>query len=59
VVDGPVLGPVRSTPHNQINSGDYPYLVRGYPSNRVEFVSYRIGTGPDSPYLYLYSILIY
>jgi hypothetical protein len=22
-------------PRDQINSGDYPYLVRGYPSNHV------------------------
>jgi hypothetical protein len=23
--------------------------MRGYPSNHVEFVSYRLGTGPDLP----------
>jgi hypothetical protein len=40
-------------PHDQINSGDYPYLVRGYPSNHVGVVGYLLGTGPDLlPYKY-------
>jgi hypothetical protein len=34
-------------PHDQINSGDYPYLMCGYPSNHVGFVSYRLH--PDLP----------
>jgi hypothetical protein len=37
----------------QINSGDYPYLVRGYPSNNVGVVGYLLGTGPYLlPYKY-------
>jgi hypothetical protein len=40
-------------PRDKINSGDYTYLVRGYLSNHVEYVSYRLGTGPDLlPYEY-------
>jgi hypothetical protein len=34
---------------DQINSSDYPYLVHGYPSNHMGFVSYRLGTGLDLP----------
>jgi hypothetical protein len=30
-------------------SDNYPYLVRGYPSNHVVFVSYRLDTGSDLP----------
>jgi hypothetical protein len=37
---------VRS-PRDQNNSDDYPYLVRGYPSNHVGSIGYRLGTGPD------------
>jgi hypothetical protein len=37
---------------DQRNSDDYSYLVRGNPSNHVEFISYRLGTGPDLPYIY-------
>jgi hypothetical protein len=33
-------------PRDQINLGDYPYLMCGYPSNHVGFVSYHLGTGP-------------
>jgi hypothetical protein len=40
-------------PRNQINSGDYPYLMCGYPSNHVRFVSYHLGMGPDLPYIYM------
>jgi hypothetical protein len=40
VADGP-------RPRDQINSGDYPYLVRGYPSNHVGVVGYLLGTGSD------------
>jgi hypothetical protein len=40
-------------PRDQINLGDYPYLVRGYPSNHVEVVGYLLGTGPNLlPYKY-------
>jgi hypothetical protein len=35
--------------YDQINLGDYPYLVRGYPSNHVGFVSYRLEMGPGFP----------
>jgi hypothetical protein len=49
VADGPTLGPRRSTPRDQINTGDYPYFMCGYSSNHVGFVSYRLGTGPDIP----------
>jgi hypothetical protein len=28
---------------------DYPYLVRGYPSNHMGFVGYRLGTSLDLP----------
>jgi hypothetical protein len=38
---------------DQINSGDYPYLMRDYPSNHVRFVSYCLGTGSDL-LLYIY-----
>jgi hypothetical protein len=38
-------------PCDQINSGDYLYLMCGYSSNHVGFVSYRLVTGP---YLSLY-----
>jgi hypothetical protein len=48
---GPWAQTVR-VPRDQINFGDYPYLMRGYPSNHVEFVNYRLGTGPDLPYIY-------
>jgi hypothetical protein len=34
-------------PHDQIDSGDYPYLVRGYLSNHVGYVSYRLGMSSD------------
>jgi hypothetical protein len=34
---------------DQINLADYPYLMCGYLSNHVGFVSYRLGTGPDLP----------
>jgi hypothetical protein len=30
-------------PRNLINSGDYPYLVCGYPSNNVGVVGYLLG----------------
>jgi hypothetical protein len=36
-------------PHNQIDSGDNPYLVCGYPSNHIGFVGYHLGTSPDLP----------
>jgi hypothetical protein len=40
-------------PRDQINSVDYPYLVRGYPSNHVSVVGYLLETGPDLlPYKY-------
>jgi hypothetical protein len=52
VVDGLALGAGRSVPCDQINSSDYPYLVCGYPSNHVGFIWYRLGTGPDLPYIY-------
>jgi hypothetical protein len=39
VADGSALGSGRYVPRDQINSGDYTYLVRGYPSNHVGFVS--------------------
>jgi hypothetical protein len=40
-------------PRDQINSGNYPYLVRGYPSNHVGVVGYLLGIGPDLlPYKY-------
>jgi hypothetical protein len=32
-----------------VDSGDYPYLGRGYPSNNVVSVSYRLGTYIDLP----------
>jgi hypothetical protein len=28
---------------------DYPYLVHGYPSNHMGFVSYRLRIGPNLP----------
>jgi hypothetical protein len=31
---------------------DGPYLVRGYLSNHVGFVGYRLGMGSDLPYIY-------
>jgi hypothetical protein len=34
-------------PRDLINSGDYPYLVRGYPSNHVGVVGYLLETDPD------------
>jgi hypothetical protein len=40
-------------PRDQINADDYPYLMRNYPSNHVGFVSYRIGTDPDIPPIYM------
>jgi hypothetical protein len=41
------------TPCDHINLGDYPSLERGYPSNHVGSVGYRLGTGPDLlPYLF-------
>jgi hypothetical protein len=52
VVDSPAW-PRRSAPHDQINSSDYPYLVRGYLSNHVGFVSYCLETSPDLP-IYIY-----
>jgi hypothetical protein len=36
-------------PRDQINSGDYPYLVHGYPFNDVGFVRHRLGMGLDFP----------
>jgi hypothetical protein len=39
-------------PRDQIDSGDYPYLMRGYLSNHVGFVGYRLGTDRDLPYIY-------
>jgi hypothetical protein len=40
-------------PHDQINLGDYPYLVHDYLSNHVGCVGYRLGIGPDLlPYKY-------
>jgi hypothetical protein len=51
--DSLALGPRRSVPCNQVNLGDYPYLVRGYPSNHVGSVSYRLEMGPDFP-LYIW-----
>jgi hypothetical protein len=36
-------------PRDQIDSGDYPYLVRGYPSNHVRSVGYCLGTTLDLP----------
>jgi hypothetical protein len=48
-----VLGPGRFVPPPlYINSGDYSYFVRGYSSNHVRFISYRLGTGPDISYIY-------
>jgi hypothetical protein len=52
VADGLALGPGRSVPRDQINSNDYSYLMRGYSSNHVRFVSYRLGMGLDFPYMY-------
>jgi hypothetical protein len=40
-------------PHDQINSSDYSYLVCGYPSNYVRFVSFCLETGSDL-LLYIY-----
>jgi hypothetical protein len=45
--------PDGSCPHDQIDSGYYPYLVCGYPSNHVGSIGYRLGTGPNLPYLYM------
>jgi hypothetical protein len=53
VVEGSVLGLGQSAPHDQIDSDDYLYLMRGYPSNHMGSVSYRLGTGPDLPYIYM------
>jgi hypothetical protein len=40
-------------PRDWINSDDFPYLVRGYPSNHVGVVGYLLGIGPDLlPYKY-------
>jgi hypothetical protein len=39
-------------PRDQINSSDYHYLVCGYLSNHVIFVSFCLGTGLDLPYTY-------
>jgi hypothetical protein len=44
--DGLVLRP-GLRPHDQIDLGNYPYLVRGYPSNHVGSVGYRLGTSPN------------
>jgi hypothetical protein len=52
VADGPALRPGRSAPHDQINPGDCFYLVHGYPSNHMGFVSYRLETSPNLPYIY-------
>jgi hypothetical protein len=40
-------------PRDQIKSDNYFYLVCGYPSNHLKFVSYRLRTGLDLP-LYIY-----
>ena len=53
MVDGPTQRLGRSTPRDQIDSGDYPYLVRGYPFNHVGSVGYCLGTGPNLPYIYM------
>jgi hypothetical protein len=38
---------------SSVNSGDYPYLVCGYPSNNMGVISYFLGIGPDLlPYKY-------
>jgi hypothetical protein len=47
-----VQGPEGARPYDQIDSSDYSYLVRGYPSNHVGSVGYRLGTGPN-PYIYM------
>jgi hypothetical protein len=52
VADSSTLGSRRCAPRDQINSDDHLYLVRGYPSNYVGIVSYRLGTGADLPYIY-------
>jgi hypothetical protein len=54
VADGPALGPGQSVcPAIRFNSGDYHYLVCGYPSNHMGVVGYLLGTGPDLlPYKY-------
>jgi hypothetical protein len=38
--------------HDQIDTVNYPYLVRDYPSNHMKFVSYRLKMGTDLPYIY-------
>lgn len=48
----PALGPNGPCPYNQINSSDYLYLVYGYPSNHVKFVSYHLETGLYLLYIY-------
>jgi hypothetical protein len=53
VEDGPALGFRRSAPRDQIDSDDYPYLMRDYLSNLVGSVGYHIGTGPE--YIYIYT----
>jgi hypothetical protein len=45
VADGPTLGPDSPCAHDLINSSDYTYLVRGYPSNNVGVVGYLLGIG--------------
>jgi hypothetical protein len=37
----------------QIDSDDYPYLVRSYLSNHVGSVDYHLETGPDLSYIYM------
>jgi hypothetical protein len=40
-------------PCDQIDSDDYPYLVRGYPSNHVGFVGYRLEISPYLPPIHM------
>jgi hypothetical protein len=47
VADDPTLGPGQSATRDQINSGDYTYLIRSYPSNHVGVVGYLLGICSD------------